>query len=94
MTTVPTTTDEAAPDRITRVFTFGYGHVCPHTGQDLGDHYVTVIAPDRSSARSLMNTAFGRMWAFEYDGIDDPRLADYRDRMVEHARFELTGVPS
>lgn len=74
---------------ITRIFTFGYGHVCPFTGKGLGDHYATVTAPDASSARTLMNATFNRQWAFEY-GVDDVRLAEFP--MTEHARLSI-GVP-
>lgn len=73
----------------TRVFTFGGGHACPFTGKGLGDHYVTVVAPDASSARTVMNATFGRAWASEYAGPHDPRIADYLPGMTEHARIEL-----
>lgn len=73
---------------ITRIFTFGYGQVCPFTGDSLADRYTTVIAPDRSSARRLMFATFGRDWAFEYDATD-PRFTDYAPRMTEHARLVL-----
>jgi hypothetical protein len=77
---------------ITRIFTFGYGQVCPFTGDSLADRYTTVIAPDRSAARRLMFATFGRDWAFEYDATD-PRFTDYAPRMTEHARLAL-GTPA
>lgn len=67
--TVPTTPD-TPPGSVTRVFTFGYGHVCPFTGENLIDHHVTVIAPDAVLCRDLMISMFGRAWAFEYVSLD------------------------
>jgi hypothetical protein len=70
--------------QVTRLFTFGYGQMCPYTGKDLGDHYVLVAAPDASSARTFMNTAFKRNWAFEYDGPTDRMISGYLPRMTLH----------
>jgi hypothetical protein len=86
-------TQTVPSDPVTRIFTFGYGHTCPHTGKDLGDHYVTITAPDMSSARLLMIAVFGKAWCTDYSGIDDPRLRGHGPRMVEHGRFSL-GVPA
>lgn len=72
------------PQAVTRLFTFGYGQTCPHTGEDLGDHYALVSAPDASSAKLLMMAAFGRNWAFEYDP-SSPHIVDYIPRMKLHA---------
>lgn len=74
---------------IERIFTFGYGQTCPFTGKDLGDHYAVVATPDASAARLMMLATFGRQWCDEYDGPEDPRIADYMGRMTEHARLVL-----
>lgn len=84
--------EEPTVTAITRIYTFGYGHTCPLTGKDLGDHYVTITAPDVSSGRLLMIAVFGKAWCTDYSGIDDPRLRGYGPRMVEHGRFVI-GVP-
>jgi hypothetical protein len=76
-------------DSVTSLFTFGYSQQCPYTGKELGDHYALVTAPDRSSARLFMNTAFKRNWAFEYDGPGDTRIADYVPRMTLHITVNL-----
>lgn len=76
-------------ESVTSLFTFGYSQQCPYTGKELGDHYALVTAPDRSSARTFMNTAFKRNWAFEYDGPGDTRIADYVPRMTLHMTVNL-----
>lgn len=73
---------------ITRIFTFGYGHVCPFTGKDLADHYAVITAPDASAARTVMNATFNRMWAYEYDPAE-PNFTNYAPRMTEHVRLAL-----
>lgn len=74
---------------VTRLFTHGFGQTCQFTGEDLGDRYTLVTAPDASSARLLMVATFGRNWAFEYDGPTDPRIADYMGRMTLHAELNI-----
>lgn len=77
------------PESVTSLFTFGYSQLCPYTGKDLGDHYALITAPDRSSARLFMNTAFKRNYAFEYDGPGDVKIADYVPRMTLHITVNL-----
>ena len=76
-------------ESVTSLFTFGYGQQCPFTGKDLDDHYALVTAPDRSSARLFMNTAFRKNYAFEYDGPGDLKIADYVPRMALHITVNL-----
>jgi len=76
-------------ESVTSLFTFGYSQFCPYTGKDLGDHYALVTAPDKSSARTFMNTAFKQNYAFEYDGPTDPNIADYVPRMTLHLTVNL-----
>jgi hypothetical protein len=80
---------------VTQVFTFGYGQVCPFSGKKLGDHYATVVAPTRNHCREVMLAVFGRMWAFQYDSIEDATPPGYEDRMIEHARLvaSIEGMP-
>lgn len=83
-------TPAAPPDLVTRVFTFGHGHVCRYTGANLLDHHVTVIAPTAELCRELMLGLYGQAWAFEYVSLD----AATRGGMypsTEHARIVVPG---
>lgn len=75
---------------ITQVFTFGYGHVCPYTGQKLDDHYATVTAPDHAQCVALMVGMFGSQWAFQYDSPEAAGVE--RFGLVEHMRL-MVGEP-
>lgn len=75
---------------IEQVFTFGYGHTCPYTGERLADHYATIIAPDKEQCRALMVGLFGSQWAFPYDSVADASPAWLRAPLVEHLRIDLT----
>lgn len=51
------------------IFTFGFGHTHPRTGQKLAGHYVRVPG-DYEAARAKMIQRFGRNWAFSYPTLD------------------------
>jgi hypothetical protein len=55
---------------VTQVFTFGYGHTDPVTGQSLADRCAVVIAASSTRCRELMIEHYGRLWAFQYDSIE------------------------
>jgi hypothetical protein len=61
------------------IFTFGFAHVHPETGQRLANHYVVIKAEDGEAAREEMVRRFGRKWAFQY-------------RSREHAGVERWGL--
>jgi len=71
--TVTATPDTAvAPTEapgVSVVFTFGYGHVDPNSGEALDDPCAIVTAPNVERCRALMVQHFGRQWAFEYDSL-------------------------
>lgn len=47
------------------IFTFGFGHTHPVTGESLSRCYV-VIDGDHEQARATMVQYFGLKWAFQY----------------------------
>jgi len=49
------------------IFTFGYGHTHPKTGQSLAKKFVRIHAPNGDRARDLMFQQFGRTWAMQYE---------------------------
>lgn len=73
---------------ITQVFTFGYGHTCPYTGESLADQYATIVAPDKEQCRALMLAVFGRQWAFQYDSVEHATKGG-RYPMTEHVRLTI-----
>lgn len=60
------------------LFTFGFGHVDPRTGDSLANHYV-VIEGDINESRDKMIERFGRQWAMQYRDNDetDEMIAKY-----------------
>jgi hypothetical protein len=82
----PTDTATPPPAQVTRVFTFGYGHVCPYTGVPLAEHYAIITAPDAKQCRDLMLGLFGKQWSHEYASVDAATRGG-RFPMVEHARI-------
>lgn len=49
------------------IFTFGFGHVHPYTGEKLGNSFVRIKAETANAARDEMFRLFGSKWAFQYD---------------------------
>src|SRR6185503_14397474 len=52
------------------IFTFGYGHTDPRTGESLADCYCR-ISGSFTQARELMVEMFGVKWAFQYGSEAD-----------------------
>jgi hypothetical protein len=52
------------------IFTFGYGHVHPETGESLAERFVR-IPGTYSDARREMARRFGMRWAFQYEAEAD-----------------------
>lgn len=48
------------------IFTFGFAHVHPETGESLANCYVVIPDLDVNESRELMNERFGNKWAFQY----------------------------
>lgn len=55
------------------IFTFGFGHEHPETGERLGGKFGTV-----SSTRVEMERRFGRAWAFQYPSEEIAGVAKYK----------------
>lgn len=51
---------------VKRIFTFGFGHKHPVTGQSLAHHYVVIEGQTSKHCRCKMLNHFGNAWAFEY----------------------------
>lgn len=63
METHSTSSADPTPERW--VFTFGFGHTHPATGERLANCYV-VIEGDIDETREIMQRHFGNAWAFQY----------------------------
>ena len=53
------------------IFTFGFSHTDPVTGESRSRKFARIEADDYESARQKMNATFGRQWAFEYESEDE-----------------------
>lgn len=53
-----------------RVFTFGYSHHHPVTGQNLGKCYVKVDGDADLARARMFASVFGRRWAFDYPNAE------------------------
>ena len=63
------------------IFTFGFGHCCPKTGERLRNKYVRIRGTVATS-RGEMERRFGRAWAFQYPneiraGVEKYNLTEY-----------------
>lgn len=86
----PTDIGEPPPTLVTRVYAFGYGHVCPFTGMSLADKHATVIAETAAQCRDLMVAVFGLAWSMEYTSLNAATRSG-RCPSTEHARLVLPG---
>lgn len=59
-------TEATEPTTESRVFTFGFGHHHPVTGQNLGKCYVKVAGNADLARARIFASVFGRRWAFDY----------------------------
>lgn len=64
-------------ENVSRVFTFGFGHKHPTTGESLKNKFVEIIAPTSNHCRVVMLNHFGRQWAFEYKTREDAGVNEY-----------------
>jgi hypothetical protein len=58
--------DEATP-LYTYIFTFGYDHMHPVTGEPLRNRYLAVTAASGNHARALVLNHFDNNWSFQYN---------------------------
>ena len=70
-------TNGQRPELTTRIFTFGFGHKHPETGQSLGRMYVIIKGATGEHCRAEMMNRFGRKWAFEYRTPEDAGVERY-----------------
>lgn len=66
----------------TWIFTFGYDHKHPVTGDSLEDSYVKVHAETWMQARERMCASFGNRWAFQYSNEDTAKVKQYNLREI------------
>lgn len=48
------------------IFTFGFHHVHPETGERLRNNFVRIKASDYEAARQQMVARFGQKWSHQY----------------------------
>ena len=64
------------------IFTFGFGHVHPHTGERLANTFIRVSGEDEE-AREKMYARFGRKWAFQYATEEQAGVEKYHLRELD-----------
>lgn len=69
---------------VTQIFTFGFGHKHPVTGQSLGNMFVVIEGETKEHCRCKMLNHFGNTWAFQYDTAERAGVD----------RFSLTELPT
>jgi hypothetical protein len=65
------------------IFTFGFLHVHPETGERLWNKYIRIVASDSEAARAEMFRRFGDEWAFQYDSEDAAGVTKYRLKEIQ-----------
>lgn len=58
------------------IFTFGFGHLHPETGEKMADRYVR-IPGEFDQARETMVRRFGLKWAFQYGSEDEAGVSRF-----------------
>jgi hypothetical protein len=51
---------------VTKVYTFGFGHKHPVTGESLANHFAVIEGETGEHCRAEMLNHFGNAWAFQY----------------------------
>ena len=59
------------------IFTFGFSHTDPVTGESRAKKFARIEADDIELARQKMNNTFGRQWAFEYESEDEAGVSKW-----------------
>jgi hypothetical protein len=65
------------------IFTFGYEHRHPVTGESLDGCFVRVPAQTYMQARERMHASFGNKWSHQYENESSVGVARYELREVE-----------
>lgn len=60
----------------TWIFTFGFGHTHPVTGERLGNRFVA-IEGDIEETRRIMAEHFGDKWSMQYPGVCEAGVHKY-----------------
>lgn len=58
------------------IFTFGFGHVHPVTGESLANYYVA-IEGDVNESREIMARHFGNKWSMQYPNEEKAGVQKY-----------------
>lgn len=64
------------------IFTFGFGHYHPETGERLANRYV-VIPGTFNEARRTMALKFGTQWSMQYASKEEAGVETYGLRELE-----------
>lgn len=68
------------------IFTFGFGHTDPVTGESRAKCFARISVPDGADAyevaRSQMNATFGQQWAFCYESEEEAGVAKWGLREI------------
>lgn len=59
------------------IFTFGFSHTDPVTGESRAKKFTRIQAEDIEQARQRMNDTFGRQWAFVYESEEEAGVAKW-----------------
>lgn len=59
------------------IFTFGFHHVHPETGERLRNRFVRIQAPDSETARGQMVARFGLKWSHQYSTEGQAGVQEY-----------------
>ena len=73
---------------VTDVFTFGFDHKHPATGQSLSGMYVEITAPDHEAARAEMFAQFGRHWSMHYPSREAAGVDRFGLRLLDSFTVE------
>jgi hypothetical protein len=77
---MPSVGDDEKPERW--IFTFGFGHTHPATGERLANCYVE-IEGDVNESRDIMEHHFGLKWAFQYPTEEKAGVEKYGLQRIE-----------
>lgn len=66
------------------IFTFGFGHVHPVSGEPLANCFVRIRAESSDAARDKMEARFGLKWSIQYDSEEAAGVTRYRLREIEY----------
>lgn len=69
--------ESPSPAQESWVFTFGFGHTHPVTGDSLANCYIKVRG-DINETRQAMERAFGNKWAFQYRDEEAAGVEKYK----------------